>query len=49
MLQRSKAEEQRAIKASCCALKALAGAQQLIKQVFGMEGILRSCTSPYKL
>ena len=38
MLQQSKAEEQRAIKASYCALKAVAGAQQLIEQVFGVEG-----------
>ena len=39
MLQQSKRQEQRAIKASYCALKAVAGAQQLIEQVFGVEGV----------
>ena len=39
MLQQSKRQEQRAIKASYCALKAIAGAQQLIEQVFGVEGV----------
>ena len=39
MLQQSKAQEQRAIKASYCALKAVTGAQQLIEQVFGVESV----------
>lgn len=39
MLQQSKRQEQRAIKASYYALKAIAGAQQLIEQVFGVEGV----------
>lgn len=39
MLQQSKGQEQRAVKASFCALTAVVGAQQLIEQVFGVEGV----------